>query len=49
MYLFNIVLHYSLSQDVEYSSLCYAVGPCLFQKAEIDKVGEKTIIQLHTT
>ena len=26
---FQILLHYSLSQDSEYSSLCYTVGPCL--------------------
>ena len=25
---FHILFHYSLSQDIEYSSLCYAVGPC---------------------
>ena len=27
---FFIFFHYSLSQDIEYSSLCYTVGPCLF-------------------
>ena len=26
--LFNILFHYGLSQDVEYSSLCYTLGPC---------------------
>jgi len=25
---FNIPFHYGLSQDIEYSSLCYIVGPC---------------------
>ena len=25
---FNILFHSGLSQDTEYSSLCYAVGPC---------------------
>ena len=24
----HILIHYALSQDTEYSSLCYAVGPC---------------------
>ena len=28
--LFQILFHYSLLQDIEYSSLCYTVGPyCL--------------------
>lgn len=26
--LFNILFHYHLSQDVEYISLCYTIGPC---------------------
>ena len=26
--LFNILFHYSLSQDADYISLCYIVGPC---------------------
>ena len=26
--LFYILFQYSLSQDIEYSSLCYTVGPC---------------------
>ena len=26
----NILFHYSLSQDNEYSSLCYTIGPCCF-------------------
>ena len=26
--LFHILFHYSLSQGIEYSSLCYTVGPC---------------------
>ena len=26
--LFNILFHYGLSQNIEYSSLCYPVGPC---------------------
>ena len=25
---FQILFHYRLSQDIEYSSLCYTVGPC---------------------
>ena len=25
---FNILFHCGLSQDIEYSSLCYTVGPC---------------------
>ena len=28
--IFYIIFHYGLSQDVEYSSLCYTVGPCCF-------------------
>ena len=24
----HILFHYGLSQDIEYSSLCYTVGPC---------------------
>ena len=26
--LFNFIFHYGLSQDIEYSSLCYPEGPC---------------------
>ena len=26
--LFHILFHYGLSQDIEYSSLCFTVGPC---------------------
>ena len=26
--LFHILSHYGLSQDIQYSSLCYTVGPC---------------------
>ena len=26
----NILFHYSLSQDDEYISLCYTIGPCCF-------------------
>ena len=26
--LFEIVFHYGLSQDIEYSALCYTVGSC---------------------
>ena len=26
--LFHILFHYGLLQDIEYSSLCYTVGPC---------------------
>ena len=26
--LFHILFHYGLSQDIEYSSLCYTIGPC---------------------
>ena len=26
--LVHILFHYGLSQDIEYSSLCYTVGPC---------------------
>ena len=26
--LFNILFHYGLLQDTEYSCLCYTVGPC---------------------
>ena len=25
---FNALVHYGLSQDIEYSSLCYTVVPC---------------------
>ena len=28
IYIFHIIFHYGLSQDIEYSSLCYAVGLC---------------------
>ena len=28
MYFFLIFFHFDLSQDVEYSSLCFTVGPC---------------------
>ena len=26
--LFDILFHYSLSQDIDYNSLCYTIGPC---------------------
>ena len=26
--LFQVLFHYRLLQDIEYSSLCYMVGPC---------------------
>ena len=26
--LFHVLFHYGLLQDIEYSSLCYTVGPC---------------------
>ena len=26
--LLSVLFHYTLSQDIEYSSLCYTVGPC---------------------
>ena len=30
-FLFQILFHYKLLQDTEYSSLCYTIGPyCLF-------------------
>ena len=25
---FHILFHYGLSQDIEYNSLCYTIGPC---------------------
>ena len=28
IFLFHILFHYGLSQDIEYSFLCYTVGPC---------------------
>ena len=28
MYLFSTLFHYDLLQNIEYSSLCYTVGPC---------------------
>ena len=28
MLFFNILFHYGLLQDIEYSFLCYAIGPC---------------------
>ena len=28
--LFHILFHYGLSQDIEYSSLCYTVGPVVY-------------------
>ena len=28
-FLFQILFHYGLLQDIEYTSLCYTVGPCL--------------------
>ena len=30
MHDFYIVFHYGLSQDIEYDSPCYAVGPCCY-------------------
>ena len=28
LFFFCMIFHYGLSQDIEYSSLCYTVGPC---------------------
>ena len=28
--LFHILFHYGLSQDIQYSSLCYTVGPVVY-------------------
>ena len=28
IYNFQVLFHYSLLQNIEYSSLCYTVGPC---------------------
>ena len=28
---FHILSHYGLLQDIEYSFLCYTVGPCFFK------------------
>jgi len=28
IHFFYILFHYGLSQNIEYSSLCYTVGPC---------------------
>jgi len=28
--LFIILFHHGLSQDIEYGSLCYTVGPCCY-------------------
>ena len=28
IYSFHILFHYGLLKDIEYSSLCYTVGPC---------------------
>ena len=28
-FFFGIPFHYGLLQDIEYSSFCYTVGPCL--------------------
>ena len=33
--LFHILFHYSLSQDIEYSSLCSTVGPCCWSSLYI--------------
>ena len=28
--IFEVILHYKLLQDIDYSSLCYTIGPCCF-------------------
>ena len=33
--LFQIIFHYKLLQDIEYSSLCYTVGPCCLSQVSI--------------
>ena len=33
--LFHFLFHYVLSQDIEYSLLCYTVGPCCFSSLYI--------------
>ena len=33
--LFHILFHYGLSQDIDYSSLCYTVGPCCLKPSSL--------------
>ena len=35
--LFQILFHYRLLQDIEYSSLCYTVGPCCLPALYINR------------
>ena len=30
--LFHFLFHYGLSQDIEYSFLCYTIGPCCLEE-----------------
>ena len=54
---FYILLHYGLSQDVEYSSLCYTVGPCglsilspgVFTQESISNCSSSPSLKYHDT
>ena len=37
--LFKVLFHYRLLQDIEYSSLCYTVGPCCLSVLYIVECG----------
>ena len=37
--LFHILFHYGLSQNIEYISLCYTVGPCCLSILYINIIG----------
>ena len=39
--LFQIHFHYRLLQDIEYSSLCYTVGPCYLSITSHFKEGSR--------
>ena len=42
--LFHILFHYGLLQGLEYSSLCYPVGPCLFYVQKFIPANPKLLI-----
>ena len=44
--LFHILFHYMLLQDIEYTSLCCTVGPCLFYVQQCVSVNPKLLIYL---
>ena len=45
--LFYILFHYGLLQDIEYSSLCYTVGPCCLSILYVIVLSANSTLPIH--